>query len=301
MADAIGESEVHGVNSDGYSTIASDICQEIGATVSADLPLNQNPYSELVGWIGGTERDHAFEIFTPNYDLLFEQAFERSRIPYFDGFCGSCEPFFEPATIANSDLPSRWARLWKLHGSLGWAENSLGEIVSGKGKTATKFIYPTHLKYDQIQKMPYSALIERLRQFLRKPDSLLLTCGFSFSDAHLCAVLDEALAANRSAAIMAFQYEEISTEVAACSIASRRANMSVYARDGAVINCIEAPWRPGDLPHPAWAPIRTSYWGEHAGSTESCFLLGDFTAFVRYVALTLAEQEQITEEAQTES
>jgi hypothetical protein len=295
LAEALGKSQVHNLDGDAFTQLDEAICNEIGMAVNVRLPTQPNAFSELAGWIGGTARDHAFEIFTPNYDFLIEEAFERAHIPYFDGFCGSFEPFFDPATIANADLPPRWARLWKLHGSLGWDENSRGEIVRGKGTAATRCIFPTHQKYEQTQKLPYAAFFERLRKFLQLPDSLLMTCGFSFSDTHLVAVIDESLAANRAAAVIAFQFGSISLETAATRLALRRANMSVYARDGAVINCIEAQWQPGDLPHPQWAPIRASYWGTNQPATDPCFLLGDFSAFARYVALTRAEQAQSVE------
>lgn len=292
LGDALGANLVRDLDGTGYTTLAEAICDEIGKIVSVSLPDRATSYLELAGWVGGTARDHPFEIFTPNYDLLMEQAFERARIPYFDGFCGAFEPFFDPASVANPELPPRWARLWKLHGSLGWAENARGEIVRQGGMNATRLIYPTHLKYDQTEKLPYAALFERLRKFLQLPDSLLLTCGFSFTDAHLSAVIDEALAANRAAAVMAFQFGCLAEEAATCKLGSRRANMSVYAADGAVINCIPAPWRPGDLPHPAWGPIRASYWREPSGE-KPLFLLGDFSAFVRYIALTRAEQTEV--------
>jgi hypothetical protein len=290
LADVLGKSTVHNLNGKEYEVLAEAICKEIGETVNVDLPDETTPYSELAGWIGGTERDHPIEIFTPNYDFLFEQALERNHIPYFDGFCGSCEPFFDPATISNDALPPTWARLWKLHGSLGWDCNLRGEMVRGEGKSATRCIYPTHLKYDETQKLPYSALLERLKTFLRMPDSLLITSGFSFSDNHLKALIEESLAANRSVAVLAFQFNNIESEVPACDLARRRANMSVYARNAAMINCVNAPWRPGELPHPAWGPIRASYWGTLLGTGDPCFLLGDFTALVRYIVLTRAEQ-----------
>lgn len=289
LVDAIGSHPFAGMDGAGFREIETNICTNIGKIVSVELPRAQTPYAELVGWIGGTARDHPVEVFTPNYDLLIEEAFERAHIPYFDGFSGSHEPFFDPATIASSDLPTRWARLWKLHGSIGWDENDDGEIIRGKGRNATRLIYPTHLKYDQTQKLPYSALIDRLRKFLQSADSLLMASGFSFNDAHLSAVIDEALASNRSAAVIALQYNPLDTESSACKLGKRRANMSVYARDGAVINCIAAPWQPGDLPHPAWGPIRTSFWDVPADQTTACFLLGDFAAFARYVALTRAD------------
>jgi hypothetical protein len=289
LADALGDNVVRNLNGEGYGEVSKAICKEIGKVVSVNLPQGATPYSELAGWIGGTARDHAFEVFTPNYDLLMEQAFERAHIPYFDGFCGAHRPFFDAATIANGDLPPRWVRLWKLHGSLGWEEGDGGEIVRTGSMTATQLIYPTHLKYDQTQKLPYAALFDRLRKFLLTPDSLLMTSGFSFCDRHLSTLIDECLSANRATAVVAFQFGTLDQSPEACRLAAHRANMSVYARDGAVINCIEAPWRPGELPHPAWAPIRASFWHVEPPSPDGRFLLGDFGAFARYIALTRAE------------
>src|SRR6266478_5360478 len=120
LGEALGLGIVHGLDGQGYKQLAETISEEIGKLVSVKLPKEPTAYSELASWIGGTARTHPFEIFTPNYDLLLEEAFEASRIPFFDGFCGSVEPFFDPASIANDDLPARWARIWKLHGSLGW-------------------------------------------------------------------------------------------------------------------------------------------------------------------------------------
>jgi hypothetical protein len=216
--------------------------------VSVDLPNEATAIR--VGADRGT--DHPIEIFTPNYDFLFEQALERNHIPYFDGFCGSCEPFFDPATISNDALPPTWARLWKLHGSLGWDCNLRGEMVRGKGKNATRCIYPTHLKYDETQKLPYSALLERLKTFLRMPDSLLITSGFSFSDKHLKALIEESLAANRSVAVLAFQFNNIESETSAVRSGSTPSQHECLCIvDAAMINC-KSDLKPGELPHPAW-------------------------------------------------
>src|SRR5690606_15538161 len=156
-------------------------------------------------WIGGTSRTHSVEIFTTNYDLLFEEAFERAKKPYFDGFTGSDSPFFDPVSVASDDLPARWARVWKMHGSIGWAIEN-GSIVRGKGRTSTELVYPDHLKYDLTQKQPYTALFDRLKRFLLTPDAILIAVGFSFRDAHICDVLDESLAVNANSALVALQY-----------------------------------------------------------------------------------------------
>ena len=109
LAQAIGSASVHGLDANGYDEMAQRICEEIGAYVNATLPQNPNPYSEIASWISGTRRLHSIEIFTPNYDLLIEEALERAHAPYFDGFSGSYRPFFDAASVSTDVLPPRWA------------------------------------------------------------------------------------------------------------------------------------------------------------------------------------------------
>ena len=287
LSQAIGSAKVHDLDGPGYGQLAERICEKIGEIVAAPLPEKPNPFTELVSWIGGTNRDHPVEIFTPNYDLLIEEAFERARLPYFDGFTGAHEPFFDPTSISDDMLPPRWSRLWKIHGSLGWDVRDEAIIRTGN-RAATRLIYPDHLKYDQIARQPYSALFERLRSFLTTPDSLLLCSGFSFFDAHITAILDEALASNTHTAVVAFQFKPLDEEAPAKKLALRRPNLSVYARDGGVIFGIQGAWRLGQPPSEEWESIRSTFWGD-SGFNGEHFLLGDFAKLARFFALTQAE------------
>ncbi|MYH90939.1 MAG: SIR2 family protein [Gammaproteobacteria bacterium] len=287
LSEAIGTEQIHGNNGAEYADLANRICHEIGEIVSCPLPDEPNPYGELATWIGGTHRDHPVEIFTPNYDLLLEEAFEKARLPYFDGFSGSHHPFFDPTTISNDSLPARWSRLWKIHGSLGWDVQD-ADIIRTGSRDATSLIYPDHLKYDQIEKQPYSAMFERLKTFLNTPYSILLCSCFSFSDAHIAAVLDEALASNSHTAVLAFQFNSLAEEASAKQLAFRRPNLSVYASDGGVICGIEGKWQLGQPPTDEWVSIRNMFW-DASDDENGRFLLGDFAKLARFVALTQAE------------
>ncbi len=286
---ALGTTKVNGLDSSGYESLSKTICDKIGEAVGVTLPQERNAYTELISWVSGTLRSHPVEIFTTNYDLLLDEAFERARASYFDGFSGGSSPFFDPVSVASDDLPARWSRLWKLHGSIGWAIEN-GAVVRGKGRSATQLVYPDHLKYDLTQKQPYSSLFERLKDFLLTPDTLLLTIGFSFRDAHVCAVLDEALSMNANSAVLAFQFQDLQNEVAACRLAYDRPNLSVYAADGAVVSGVGGKWRLGELPK-NWVDIRSSFWGVR-GDNPSVFLLGDFAKFSRFCAIAQATDIQ---------
>lgn len=286
LSQAIGAAEVHGLNGMEYEELAQRICKKIGVIVARPLPKEPNAFTELISWIGGTQRNHPVEIFTPNYDLLLEEAFERARLPYFDGFTGSHRPFFDPTSISEDSLPPRWSRMWKIHGSLGWEVRPEAIIRTGS-RSATQLIYPDHLKYEQIARQPYSALFERLRGFLTTPDTILMCSGFSFFDAHISAVLDEALSANPHTAVLAFQFKPLEEEELAVKLALRRPNLSVYARDGAVIFGVQGKWKPGESPTDEWKSIRRTFW-QSSGEDKSHFILGDFARLARFFALTQA-------------
>ncbi|PCH73278.1 MAG: SIR2 family protein [Rhodobacteraceae bacterium] len=296
LQSALGSSEVNGLDSVGHEGVGKNICAAIGTLVGAYLPKDRCAYNEIVSWISGTQRPHPIEVFTTNYDLLFEEAFEAAHAPYYDGFSGSYEPFFDPATVSGDELPARWSRLWKIHGSLGWKLSENGVIRSG-GRYENQLVYPDHLKYDLTQKQPYSSLFERLKSFLLTPDTLLLTTGFSFRDSHICAVLDEALAMNSNSSVFAFQYGSLDVEESAVQMAYSRPNFSVFASDGAVINGVKAKWQLGPPPK-NWLEIRATFWENHNDDDSGYFILGDFVKFCRFCALSQSVDFEINSTTQ---
>ena len=276
----------------GYTRFGERICEEISKIVNVPLPPGRSAYADIVTWIVGTARDYPVEIFTTNYDLLMEEALERVRAPYFDGFTGGRDPFFDPVTVSSNDLPPRWTRLWKLHGSLGWCSNDKDEVVRTGKDSARHLVFPEHLKYEQTQKAPYAALLDRLRAFLATPDTLLISIGFSFADAHISARIDEGLAANASASVFAFQFQKLASEGNAGELARRLPNFSVYARDAAVVNGSEGIWQvPNELPSKDWGPIRSSYWSRSRTTPRPHeFMLGGIEPFARFFSASRSTQ-----------
>ena len=162
-------------------------------------------------------------------------------------------------------------------------------IRAGQRHT-THLVFPEHLKYDQTQKAPYSALFDRLRAFLMTPDTLLIATGFSFADAHISARIDECLAANPTASVFAFQFNNLGNEPHAAEIAMRRSNMSVYSPDQALINGVAAPWRPGNPPTRDWHSVRDSYWSNGGEGAAGRFELGSYDRLARFFASSGSSQ-----------
>ena len=152
-------------------------------------------------------------IFTTNYDLLLEQAFERNAVPFFDGFVGSRRPFLDIHALEVDDVPARWARIWKLHGSVNWTLLADGSVVRSlpTSPDGQRLIHPSHLKYEESRRMPYLVMQDRFRAFFRQPSATLVTAGYSYSDQHINELLVDGLRGNPSAAAFAMLYGALDT------------------------------------------------------------------------------------------
>lgn len=286
LRDLAGSGEVRGLNKAMLDKLESKICESIKNCANKELKDKLTPYHNVGNWIGAIGRSEPVEIFTTNYDLLFEQALEELRIPFFDGFVGSRLPFFDPYAIEFDGLPSRWARLWKLHGSISWrsgvVDDSFKVWRSNAKEGGDVVIHPSHLKYEQSRKMPYLALMDRLRTFLSTPSTAMVVVGYSFGDQHLNDVIIQSLQGTPSTAVFALMYDTLSNHPTAVSIATSRSNLSLIAKDGAVIGTKETLWREtsekpdSNLPEGAvvWEPET-----EECKSWKASFKLGDFVCF----------------------
>ncbi|VBT50638.1 hypothetical protein [Burkholderia pseudomallei] len=104
LANRRGSAEILGMSKKDLGELDDKVCALILAEVQKSLPGYRNAYNRFASWIGGIHRDSPAEIFTPNYDLLFEQALEQHSLPHFDGFVGSREPWFDLASIEVASL-----------------------------------------------------------------------------------------------------------------------------------------------------------------------------------------------------
>jgi len=281
-----GASKVRDLSVDDLTSLEDEMCRLIGERVDRPLPETENPYTQLAAWIASTNRSAPVEVFTTNYDLLSEQALERFRTPYFDGFSGSKEAFLDSHSIDHDELPPRWARLWKLHGSINWTINE-GKQVCRVGTTAGKcVIHPSHLKYDESRRMPYLALIDRLRAFIRKPSSVLVVCGYSFRDEHLNACLVEGLTGSPGSAVFGLLYGNLVDYSEAVKLAGTAGNLSLLARDGALLGTRESGWDNRDLGDAATLSGAVELTPDLKGGAAKVVLfhLGDFACLGRFLA-----------------
>ncbi|HVZ19251.1 MAG TPA: SIR2 family protein, partial [Terriglobales bacterium] len=268
----VGNGDARGLKSADLIQLEKRICRCIVDAVWKSLPSNDTPYHDLADWIGGIPRGSPIQLFTTNYDLLLEQALEDRCLPYFDGFVGTRTPFFDLRAIEDDQIPARWTRLWKLHGCASWRLEPDGKVTRNCQATTPGeglLIHPSELKYDQSRRMPYLAMIDRLRAFLRQPSAFLVTSGYAFADEHLNEVIIEGLRSNSSAAAFGLMFKNLEDEGGALALSKRiPSNLSLLARDRGVVRAINAEWLVG--PSGATAPPATNN-------------LGDFKAFAGFL------------------
>lgn len=279
-----------------------EICNDIVELCSATLPANGTPYHQLAAWIRGTRRVCPIEVFTTNYDLLIEQALESALVPYFDGFIGSANPFFDPYAMESEHdaLPARWARLWKLHGSINWwAESTSGSsrVVRSVDKAGERrLIHPSHLKYDEARQMPYVAMMDRLKAFLQRPSALLVPCGYSLRDRHINTLVAQALAGNADAIAFGLLRSELRSRPDAVRLAQRTANLTLLGSDGGVVGTQHRAWggKCPDLPHAGLARIaRDGADCAQRDEANATVTIGDFTQFGAMLAEIVGGDSQL--------
>lgn len=150
-------------------------------------------------------------VFTTNYDLFSERAMDRSGIPYSNGFMGTVERRFNPATYRLAlaeqlDITSRrWAAVdgfvhfCKLHGSVNWFEENAGLYPIRESHAPLDpskdrvMIYPTPSKQTASFGSPYADMFREFQRQVVQDQSVLVILGFSFGDEHVNNIIFQGL------------------------------------------------------------------------------------------------------------
>lgn len=227
-----------------------DLCdiitkEEFSQIVTKDI-VSELVHTDFANWVGQAERKFPIEIFTTNYDFLFELGLESKEIPYYDGFCGSLRPFFNPVSVEDLSFLPNQTKLWKIHGSLGWHFNKDAEkILRVNPDDDDILIYPSSLKYKDSKKQPYESLLDRLSNFIKQDDSILITCGYSWGDEHINSRIISALKTKTTSHVIGLifdKYEPIKEESAITKLGLENSKISLYGSRNAIIGRNYGEW-----------------------------------------------------------
>ncbi len=248
-----GLTSMQAVELDG--AVCQIIVNELDIKPGADL----GAVEFLAAWVGSSKYHLPVELFTVNYDLLLETALERRKIPYFDGFVGALKARFHTELVEGNKgkpdecVPSFFARLWKLHGSVNWLweDQSIVRLGQPVAKGLAAAIYPSDAKYDESRRVPFVVLQDRFRRALQEPETLVIITGYSFADDHLNELIFDAAAGRERSEFVAFCYSDIPDVLA--KRASNTPNLQVASGDEAILGGVRGNWKvPTAAPPELW-------------------------------------------------
>lgn len=157
-----------------------------------------------------------FSIITTNYDVLIEEAAEENNFVIFDGFNFTPLPKFDSnmfewnlvkevqnINTREVEYKEKTFNLVKIHGSLTWEKRDNGDIVRKNRHNITDtdkmvMVFPSSDKFAQSYQEPYFELFTKFQELIKRPNTLLISSGFSFADDHISKMITQALKNNSS-------------------------------------------------------------------------------------------------------
>lgn len=213
------------------STVLGDFSASILAgengVITADENRLENALNYLVSFLmsfaSRTGTRDRLQIFTTNYDRCIEMAAEVAGLHLLDRFVGSLAPIFRSSRL---DVDMHYnppgirgeprylegvARFTKLHGSVDWVNAvknirrasvpfgaaSVAPYLQSPGlhgaDTLQLMIYPNSAKDRETAAYPYVELFRDFAAAVCRPNSTLISFGYSFGDEHINRVIEDML------------------------------------------------------------------------------------------------------------
>ena len=194
---------------------------------TAKEPQREHAFSSLVTFLmsfaSRTGTRDRLNIFTTNYDRLIEAGAELAGLHLLDRFLGNLMPIFRSSRL---DLDMHYnppgirgeprylegvARFTKLHGSVDWVQagrdirriglpfgaDEVGDYLKAPGLAGVSsnqlMIYPNAAKDRETLAYPYVELFRDLAAVVCRPNSTVVTYGYSFGDEHINRVIRDML------------------------------------------------------------------------------------------------------------
>jgi len=179
--------------------------------------------SFLMSFASRTGTRDRLQIFTTNYDRFIEAGAELAGLHLLDRFVGSLAPIFRSSRL---DVDMHYnppgirgeprylegvARFTKLHGSLDWIDigknirriglplgaESIDPYLKAPGLTGADalqlMIYPNSAKDRETAAYPYVDLFRDFAAAVCRPNSTVISYGYSFGDEHINRVIGDML------------------------------------------------------------------------------------------------------------
>lgn len=184
------------------------------------LDVNNAPHKNFLDKITARKASEPrVQLFTTNYDTLFEQAAQEGGYAVIDGFSFTSPRIFsgryfdydivqrERTRLKDEEsFVSKVFHLYKMHGSLTWERTEQGRVQQVDSTESPLIVYPASDKYESSYEQPYFEMMSRFQQALRRENTLLIVLGFGFRDKHIQNVILEAVNQNPSFQLVIVNY-----------------------------------------------------------------------------------------------
>lgn len=165
-----------------------------------------------------------FSVITTNYDVLIEKAAAENNFVIFDGFNFTPLPKFDSnmfewnlvkevpnVNTREVEYKDKTFNLVKIHGSLTWERQENGSIIRKSKDSITDtnnmvMVFPSSDKFAQSYQEPYFELFTKFQELIKRPNTLLISSGFSFADDHISKMVTQALKNNSSLKLLVTDY-----------------------------------------------------------------------------------------------
>ena len=203
---------------DKFNNSIKKILQLIKENTNYSYDSKELKHGKLLNFLSSLsgKEGNKFSVITTNYDVLIEEAAAENNFVIFDGFNFTPIPKFDSSMFEwklikevqnintrEVEYKDKTFNLLKIHGSLTWEKQADGTILR-KNKDSIidtdkmVMVFPSSDKYAQSYQEPYFELFTKFQDLIKRPNTLLISSGFSFADVHISKMVIQALKNNTS-------------------------------------------------------------------------------------------------------
>ncbi|MCY7131260.1 SIR2 family protein [Streptococcus gordonii] len=203
---------------DKFNNSIKKILQLIKENTNYSYDSKELKHGTLLNFLSSLsgKEGNKFSVITTNYDVLIEEAAAANNFVIFDGFNFTPIPKFDSSMFEwnlvkevqnintrEVEYKDKTFNLLKIHGSLTWEKQDDGTILRKDKDSITDtdkmvMVFPSSDKYAQSYQEPYFELFTKFQDLIKRPNTLLISSGFSFADVHISKMVTQALKNNTS-------------------------------------------------------------------------------------------------------
>ena len=203
---------------DKFNNSIKKILQLIKENTNYSYDSKELKHGKLLNFLSSLsgKEGNKFSVITTNYDVLIEEAAAANNFVIFDGFNFTPIPKFDSSMFEwnlirevqnintrEVEYKDKTFNLLKIHGSLTWEKQDDGTILRKDKDSITDtnkmvMVFPSSDKFAQSYQEPYFELFTKFQDLIKRPNTLLISSGFSFADVHISKMVTQALKNNTS-------------------------------------------------------------------------------------------------------